>query len=105
MIYHVENVQEFEELINKPGMVVDFFATWCGPCRMLSPVIEEIDKEGLVKCDFAKVDVDELGEAAARFGINSIPTLIIFKNGEPVQTLVGYRGKLQLVETINKVIE
>ena len=105
MIHHVETLQEFDTLIKKDAIVVDFLATWCGPCRMLAPIIEEIDKEGLVKCDFAKVDVDELGEAAARFGINSIPTLIIFKNGEPVQTLVGYRGKLQLVETINKVIE
>ena len=105
MIYHVNNVQEFKELLSKDAIVVDFFATWCGPCRMLAPVIEEIDREGLVKCDFAKVDVDELGEVAAQFGISSIPTLIIFKGGKPVQTLVGFRGKPQLVESINKVID
>ena len=105
MIVHVNDIKEFDELIAKKRVLVDFFATWCGPCRMLAPVIEEIDKEGLVKCDFAKVDVDELGEAAARFGINSIPTLIIFKNGQAVQTLVGFRGKPQLVESINKAIE
>ena len=105
MIYHVENAEQFKELINKPSMVVDFYATWCGPCRMLSPVIEEIDREGLVKCDFAKVDVDELGAIAGQFGISSIPTLMIFKNGALKETMVGFRGKPQLVETINKVID
>ena len=105
MIYHVNNVQEFIELLSKDAIVVDFFATWCGPCRMLAPVIEEIDREGLVKCDFAKVDVDELDSVAAQYGISSIPTLIIFKGGKAVNVMVGFRGKNQLVESINKIID
>ena len=105
MIYHVESVKQYDELVNGKTVVVDFFANWCGPCKMLSPVIEQIDEEGLVKCDFIKVDVDELDELAMRYGINSIPTILIFKDGELKETLLGYRGAPQLVEAINKNIE
>lgn len=105
MITHVNSVSEYNELVEGKTIVVDFFATWCGPCRMLSPVIEQIDKEGLVKCDFVKVDVDDLGELAMKYGINSIPTLIIFKDGQIKETLLGYRPLNQLVDAINKNIE
>ena len=105
MITHVNSVQEYNELVEGKTVVVDFFATWCGPCKMLSPVIEQIDKEGLVNCDFVKVDVDDLGELAMKYGINSIPTLIIFKDGQIKETLLGYRPLNQLVETIKKNIE
>ena len=105
MIKHANNLQEFNELTQGQTVVVDFFATWCGPCRMLSPVIEDVDKENLLGIDFVKVDVDEVPEAAAKFGVSSIPTLIIFKEGKAVDQLLGYRPKAQLVEDIKKSIE
>ena len=105
MISHANSVREFNELVEGKTVVVDFFATWCGPCKMLSPVIEEIDREGLVKADWVKVDVDEVSELAIKYGIQAIPTLIIFKNGEAKDVLRGFMGKPQLVNAVNKVIE
>ena len=105
MISHVNSVQEYNNLVEGKTVVVDFFATWCGPCRMLSPVIEQIDKEGLVKCDFVKVDVDELGELAAKYNVSSIPTLLVFKDGVLKETMLGYRPLPELVNSINKNIE
>ena len=104
MITHVNSVEEFNQLVEGKTVVVDFFATWCGPCKMLSPVIDAIDKEKLVKCDFVKVDVDEVSELAAKYGIQAIPTLLIFKDGEVKNVLRGYMGKPQLVDAINKSI-
>ena len=105
MITYAKSVEEYNQLVEGKTVVVDFFATWCGPCKMLSPVIEQIDREHLVNCDFVKVDVDELSQLAAKYGINSIPTIIIFKDGEPKDMLLGYRGLPQLVDAIKKVIE
>ncbi|WP_418291214.1 thioredoxin, partial [Massilicoli timonensis] len=77
---------EFEELKKQPGvLVVDFFATWCGPCKMLSPVLEEVAEELAGKAAIVKVDVDESGELASSYGIMSVPTLIVFKDGEAVK--------------------
>ena len=83
--------KNFEEEVLKSEIpvLVDFWATWCGPCRMLAPTIAKIAEEqsGLIKV--GKVDVDEQPELAVRFGISSIPTLMVFKNGQPVKTSVG----------------
>ena len=79
---HVKTVQEFDDLIKKDLVLVDFFATWCGPCRMLSPILEEIEEENLFNGTIVKVDTDELGVIAARYGIQSIPTLFLFKDGQ-----------------------
>ena len=90
--------QQFnEEVLNAGGPVlVDFWASWCGPCRMVAPVLEEIagDYEGRVKV--VKVNVDENADIASRYGIMSIPTMMLFKNGEPVETIVGFRNKEEL---------
>lgn len=80
-------------LENKLPVVVDFWAPWCAPCRMVSPVIEELASEYKGKVVVGKMNVDENTETAAQFGVMSIPTVILFKNGKPVKNLVGAQGK------------
>ncbi|GAA0858865.1 MULTISPECIES: thioredoxin [Clostridium] len=90
-----------EVLDNKGVVLVDFFATWCGPCKMIAPIIDELEAEmGDVK--FVKVDVDESPEVATRYGIQSIPTLKVFKDGENVDTVVGFLPKEQIKALIEK---
>ena len=102
MVKHI-NKDEFEkEVINEEGVVVvDFFATWCGPCKMIAPVIEELANE-MENVKFVKVDVDKNPGSAGKYQIQSIPTLLIFKDGKVVDTLVGFRPKAALVEAIKK---
>jgi len=85
---------EQEVLKSKELVLVDFWAVWCGPCRLLAPIVEEISKGGGVKA--VKVNVDENRDLATRYRIFSIPTLIIFKNGKPVESKVGAMSKSQL---------
>lgn len=101
----VINSQEFEELIkeNKPTLV-DFFATWCGPCRMLSPILEQVEAGANGEFNVVKMDVDESYDVAKKFGIMSVPTMIIFKNGEEQEKIVGLRQKTQIEEAIKKFI-
>jgi len=98
MIVHVSNLEEFNEKISKGRVLVDFFATWCGPCKMLAPVLEEIDeRKEAGDLLIVKVDVDEAGVIAARFGIQSIPTLILFEDGKATKNALGYMPKPQLL--------
>lgn len=95
MAQEIKSAEEFkQEVLNsdKP-VLVDFFATWCGPCKMLSPIVEEIAVENADKIKVVKVDTDELSSVAAAYGIMSIPTLILFKEGEAVDQRVGVRPK------------
>ena len=86
------NSREFDNTIESGVVVVDFFATWCGPCKMLSPVIDELSGE-LENVNFVKVDIDQSMDLAQKFKIVSVPTLKVFKNGEEVDTLMGFMPK------------
>ncbi len=94
---------EFDELLkgDKP-VVCDFFATWCAPCRMLAPVMDEISEKYGDKAEFVKVDIDKNPELAARFGIMSIPLVAVFKNGEEAAKTVGYMSKSEADEFIKE---
>lgn len=95
----------FNEFINseKP-VLIDFWAEWCGPCKMLSPVIEEISNEYPDKLTVGALDVDSNPRTAQQFGIMSIPTTLVFKNGEVVKQLVGYRPKNDLLAQLADVL-
>jgi len=97
------NEENFDELIRRYGLVVvDFWAEWCGPCWMIAPIIEKLAKEYSGKVVFLKLNVDRNRRLAARFGIMSIPTLIIFKDGKPVDMIVGAYPKPLLEARIKK---
>jgi len=85
-------------------VLVDFWAEWCGPCKALTPVLEEIAGEFGEKVSVVKVNVDENGELAQQYGIRGIPTLIFFKNGEVKNTLVGNQPKAEIVKTLNELL-
>lgn len=93
---------EKEVLNSEIPVLVDFFANWCSPCKMMSPVVEELAKEMEGKVKVYKVDTDEEQNLAIKYGIMSIPTFIVFKNGEPVNKAIGMRDKAELIELIEK---
>lgn len=82
-------------------VLVDFWAAWCGPCKMIAPIVEELAKDYAGKLKVCKLNVDENNQTAAQFGIMSIPTLMLFKGGKPVERLIGYMPKAKLVEKIS----
>lgn len=100
MIIYLENATDFQEIINQEHVLVDFYADWCGPCRMLGPVLEQVEKER-PNLTILKVDVDTFGELATQFGIRSIPTLILFKNGNNVGERKGYLAKAPLLNFVD----
>ena len=85
-------------------VLVDFWASWCGPCRMLAPVVDQVSTENADKLTVAKVNVDDCPELAQRFGIMSIPTLILFKDGQVVDKRIGFQQKAQLEEMVKKAL-
>lgn len=102
MLKHV-NKEELENLLKQDKIViVDFFAEWCGPCQMLTPVLEQLAEE-CSDVDILKVDIDEEQDLAINYGIEVVPTLMIFKNGEKKDVLQGLRSKSELLEKIEKL--
>ena len=85
-------------------VVVDFWAEWCGPCKMIAPILSEIAKEQAGKITIAKLNVDENPDLAMRFNVMSIPTLLVFKNGEVAKRLVGAKGKGQLLQELDEFL-
>lgn len=96
--------QNFTEETKDGVVLIDFWATWCGPCRMQSPVVEELDDDMGDQVKFTKMDVDENPETAQNFNIMSIPTLMIKKDGEMVEQLVGYTPKEKLEQVLDQYL-
>lgn len=96
------NNENFGTTINgsTSPILVDFWADWCGPCKMLSPVLNEVAAEQNGKAVIAKLNIDEAPELAARYGITAIPTLIVFKNGQPITTLRGAQSKSAILKAL-----
>ncbi|MDA3128958.1 thioredoxin [Aliibacillus thermotolerans] len=94
--------QNFASETSEGVVLADFWAPWCGPCKMIAPVLEEVDQELGGKVKIAKIDVDENQETAGKYGVMSIPTLLVFKDGEVVDQVVGFQPKEQLIELLNK---
>ncbi|MBQ6146347.1 MAG: thioredoxin [Clostridia bacterium] len=104
-VLHIGSEEAFDQLIaGETPVLVDFWATWCGPCRMIAPIVEEIADEYAGKVVVAKVDVDEQGELAQRYRIMNIPTLLVFKRGEVVDKAIGARPKAALEQMLDKAL-
>ena len=100
-LIHLEK-EDFNHIISTDVTVVDFFATWCGPCKMISPIIEKLAND-ITNVKFVKVDVDKHDELARIYGIMSIPTLIFFKDGKEVKRHVGFINEDKIKEIINEI--
>lgn len=98
------NTENFDkEVVSNDGIVVvDFFANWCGPCRKLAPILEEVEQEFATGVKFAKINTDENLDMAKKYQVSGLPTLLVFKNGEPVERLVGLMPKASIITNIEK---
>lgn len=102
--YVVLDESNFDTTIAKGVTVVDFFATWCMPCKMLSPIIEELARDNDGKAVVGKVDIDLSESLAVRFSVESVPTVIIFKDGAEVERIIGFSQKAKLQNAIDRLI-
>ncbi len=93
---------DFDSKVESGVQLVDFWATWCGPCKMIAPVLEELAADYEGKADILKLDVDENPSTAAKYEVMSIPTLIVFKDGQPVDKVVGFQPKENLAKVLDK---
>jgi len=99
-MFHVENEEQFKDFVKGHKVLVDFYATWCGPCKMLSPILEELEESNELNMPIIKVDVDKISKVASLYQIQSIPTLMIFENGKPIKRSIGFMNKNQLLEFV-----
>lgn len=93
---------DFDSKVESGVQLIDFWATWCGPCKMIAPVLEELAADYEGKADILKLDVDENPSTAAKYEVMRIPTLIVFKDGQPVDKVVGFQPKENLAEVLDK---
>ena len=107
MIQQIVGEDNFQNIVlqSKSPVVVDFWAQWCAPCLAAAPVLEELAKDYDGKVSFAKVNVDENGPVAVKYGIAAIPTMLVFKGGQPVQQMIGYRPKKELKKVLDELLE
>lgn len=108
MAENIKNVgeQDFKAAVldSQKPVLVDFWAVWCGPCRMVAPIVDELSEEYKDKMAFVKVNVDEAPKIASSYNVMSIPTIILFKEGKPYEQVVGYRPKKDIQKVIEKVL-
>ncbi len=103
LVAHITDA-DFPQTVSQGVTLVDFWAPWCGPCRMIAPVLDELAEELKDKITVAKVNIDENPQVAGQFGIMSIPTLIVFKDGKPVNKMIGGQPKPQLKAFIESAL-
>lgn len=107
-IVHPKTKEEFDKLISgKKPVLVDFFAVWCGPCQMMGPILDELTEKykKIDEVEIAKVDIDELRDVAGDYDVMSVPTFMIFKEGKPLETMVGMRSQGDLERKLNEALE
>lgn len=104
MVTRVDDSTFKSEVLESGAVLVDFYADWCAPCKALAPAIDEVSREMAGRLKVVKVDVDEAGETAATYGVTSIPTLILFKDGREAWRRVGAAPKQALVDQLSKVV-
>lgn len=99
-------MNNYEELIqnSEKAILVDFYASWCAPCKSLSPILDELQKEYADRMEIVKIDVDENFQMAEKYCIQTVPTLMVFKNGNPIHTMRGFLPKVKITEMINSSI-
>ncbi|MCQ2739520.1 MAG: thioredoxin [bacterium] len=103
MVMEINSNNFNNEVVENVGLtVVDFFADWCGPCRKMTPILEEVEAELASKVKFAKINTDNNLEMAKKYQVSGLPTLMIFKNGQPVERLVGLMPKSSIITNIEK---
>ena len=107
MIQSIAGESDFQKLVIQSNLptLVDFWAQWCAPCLAADPVLEELAKEYDGKVNFAKVNVDGNSPLAAKYGVAAIPTMIIFKDGQPVQQIIGFKRKKDLMRIIDDLLQ
>ncbi len=99
-----DNEWDVEVLSSDTPVLVDFWAPWCGPCKMVAPIVDELAEEYDGKVKFVKLNTDDNIETASKYGIRSIPTIIVFKGGEAVEQVVGFRPKSELKKSLDKAL-
>ena len=97
MIEHVNSLEELKAATKEGKVLVDFFATWCGPCKMIAPVLEDLDKDPSFDVKIVKVDVDEASDAAMEYRVQAIPTLLLFVDGQVTKSQMGFQRKDQII--------
>jgi len=100
-VIHITTEQEFNNAISQGNVVVDFYASWCGPCQRMSPIIDELAKE-MIGITFVKVDTEKFNALSKNFGVRGLPTLAFFKDGQKIRQVTGARSKVDLRNEINK---